>query len=204
MRTHWTISTRGLAALVAGLVALVILIPVGAQAFDSSAVFITDSTGTTAVDVSGSGELFVTASEKNPLPVQGTVGVIPVPNQPQLLRETAVSSGGNPTVFFGSFAPEEQVAITSATFANELGTNANITVFGWEISGSNCNTSLPSHLGPSLMVASVTPHDTVVVALPQPIIAPKRNFTGNWCLGASLFNSGGSSEILATIEGYRL
>ena len=205
MRTRWAIGPRGLIGLIVGVVAATLLAPVAVSAVDSSPVYITDETGATPVAVSDFGDLFVTARAKDPLPVQGTVDAESVPNQPQLLREVDVPGSAIVAVFPTVFHNEEQVALSDATFANLSGANVNVSVFGYGIgSATSCGGALPSPLGPSLITVSVPAHDSVVVALSEPAIAPRRAFTGNWCVGASQFSSPGTADVLVTLQGYRL
>ena len=177
MGNRWTIGPRGLMGVVVGVVAATLMAPVAVHAVDSSPVFITSSDSSTAVNVREDGSLFVTANEKDPLPVQGTVRTITEPNQPQLLRHVDVPGSAIVPVFTNVFHNDQQVAVTSA---------------------------IPSPLGPDIMVVSVSPHDTVVVPLPQPAIAPKRAFPGNWCMGAAQFTSPSTADVQVTLEGYVL
>lgn len=205
MAREWTISTRALIVLVTGILAIVVLAPVAVHAVTSSPVYLTNEAGDTVVGVSDSGELIVTANEKNPLPVRGVVGALPAVQQPQLLREVDVPGSAIVPVFTNVFSNDQQVAITSAIFANPSGANANVTVFGFGIGGaSSCGSALPSPLGPSLVTVTIPAHGSVVVPFTQPALAPKRAFPANWCLGASQFNSPATADVLVTLEGYRL
>ncbi len=205
MGNRWTIGPRGLMGVVVGVVAATLMAPVAVHAVDSSPVFITSSDSSTAVNVREDGSLFVTANEKDPLPVQGTVRTITEPNQPQLLRHVDVPGSAIVPVFTNVFHNDQQVAVTSAIFANNSTASVNVTVFGFGVGGAtSCGGALPSPLGPDIMVVSVSPHDTVVVPLPQPAIAPKRAFPGNWCMGAAQFTSPSTADVQVTLEGYVL
>jgi hypothetical protein len=205
VRKQWTISTRGLTVVLLAIVAGVVLVPITVHAVTANPVQITDATIANTADVSPAGELLVTALDKNPLPVQGTVGSIPVPNQPQLLRHADVPSSAIVPVFTNVFHSGDQVAITSAIFANNSSANVNVDVFAFGVStATSCGGAPPSPLGPDLILVSVPPHDSVVVPLPQPAIAPKRSFADNWCLGAAQFASPATADVQVTLEGYRL
>ena len=204
MRREWTISTRGIVALVAGVVAAVLLLPMAAQAVTSSPVFVTSDDGSISATVDSNG-LWVTANPKNPLPVRGVVGAVPAPGQVQLLRRIDVPPSAIVAALPNVFHSGDEIAITSVIFANNSGANANVTVFGFGIGGaSSCGAATPSPLGPDLVVVSVPAHDSVVVPLTQPAVAPHRSFTGNWCLGASQFSSPGTADVQVTVEAYRL
>jgi hypothetical protein len=204
MRREWTISTRGVVALVVGLVAAVLLLPVAAGAVSSSPVFITSDDGSTSATVDGNG-LWVTANPKNPLPVQGVVGAVAAPGSLQLLRRVDVPGSAIVAALPNVFHSDDQIAITSVVFANNSAANVNVTVFGFGIgSASSCGGATPSPLGPDLVVVSVPAHDSVVVPLPQPAVAPHRSFTGNWCLGAAQFSSPATADVQVTVEAYRL
>ena len=204
MGNRWTIGSRGLVGVLVGVVAVTLLAPVAAHAVDSSPVFLTSSDGSVDVNVGDDGSLFVTANEKNPLPVRGTVRSVPAPNQPQLLRNVDVPSSAIVAVFPNVFHNDQQVAVTSVVFANNSGSPVNVTVFGYGIgSATSCGGAIPS-LGPDIVVASISPHDTVVVPLPQAAIAPKRSFPGNWCMGASQYLSPAAADVQVTVMGYIL
>ena len=204
MDTRWIIGPRSLVGVIVGVVAATLMAPVVAHAVDSSPVFITSSDGSTAVNVRDDGSLFVTANEKNPLPVQGTVRTIPEPNQPQLLPHVDVPASAIAAVFPNVFHNDQHFAVTSAIFANNSGASVNVAVFGYGVGGATSCGALPSPLGPDIIVVSVSPHDTVVVPLPQPAIAPKRVFPRNWCTGAGQFTSPASADVQVTLEGYVL
>ncbi|HXJ66507.1 MAG TPA: hypothetical protein VNN79_22335 [Actinomycetota bacterium] len=204
MRKEWTISTRGVVALMVGVIAAVLLLPMAAGAVSSSPVFITSDDGGVTANVDGNG-LWVTANPKNPLPVQGVVGAVPAPGRLQLLRRVDVPASAIVAALPNVFHSGDEIAITSVIFANNSGANANVSVFGYGIGGaSSCGSALPSPLGPDLVVASVPAHDSVVVPLPAPAEAPHRTFPANWCLGAAQFGSPAAADVQVTVQAYRL
>lgn len=211
-------SSRQVVIIVALIALAAIMLPISVQAATGSSVNIVDPTKSTyKAKVSGVGALLtglcswnnistptcatVTNHSLNTVVNGGFVNagtdippLFPLQNILSITGTTADTLRSQP------FDPNEEVEITSITFANLNAVDMNVIVQAHTAPGVTCNGSGGGQQ--NIAVAFVPQHSTVHLSFPQPVVAAGDG-TNSFCIDAGTFlTAPASADVRVTIVGY--
>lgn len=211
-------SSRQIVIVVALIALAAILLPISVQAATGSSVNIVDpSKSTYKAKVSGVGALLTGVCSWNNIstPTCATVsnhslntvvngGFVnagtDVPPLFPLQNILAITGTTADTLRTQPFDPNEEVEITSITFANLNAVDMNVIVQAHGAPGANCTGSGTGQQ--NIAVAYVPGHSTVHLSFPQPVVAAGDG-SNAFCIDAGSFlTSPASADVRVTIVGY--
>jgi len=212
------LSSRHLVMIVGMIALAAVLLPVSVQAATGSSVNITDPTKSAyKAKVSGVGALLTGICSWNNIttPTCATVsnhslntvvngGFVnagtDIPPLFPLQAIVPISDTAGGTLQTQPFDPNEEVEITSITFANISAVALNATVQAHQPSGATCSGGGTGQQ--DIAIAAVPAHETVHLSFPQPIVVPGDG-SNPFCIDANPFGSNASgSDVRVTIVGY--
>ena len=212
------LSSRHLVMIVGMIALAAVLLPVSVQAATGSSVNITDPTKSAyKAKVSGVGALLtgicswnnittptcatVTNHSLNTVVNGGFVNAgTDIPPLFPLQNILAITGTTADTLRSEPFDPNEEVEITSVTFANLNAVDMNVIVQAHTAPGATCNGSGGGQQ--NIAVAYVPAHSTVHLSFPQPVVVPGDGSTP-FCIDAATYlTAPASADVRVTIVGY--